>query len=103
MAVCFFLMIRRPPRSTRTDTSFPTRRSSDLPGGTWAQVNKLVKLTKTSRYAKMLGGEAESRERLVSLAKDMDTLKLFLRGWAIANGQVVNEQDRKSTRLNSSH
>src|SRR3546814_5445409 len=34
----FFLMIRRPPRSTRTDHSFPTRRSSDLrrarqPGG----------------------------------------------------------------------
>src|SRR3546814_6558067 len=28
--VFFFLMIRRPPRSTRTDTSFPTRRSSDL-------------------------------------------------------------------------
>src|SRR3546814_20766535 len=23
-------MIRRPPRTTRTDTSFPTRRSSDL-------------------------------------------------------------------------
>src|SRR3546814_3668799 len=28
----FFLMIRLPPRSTRTDTLFPTRRSSDLPG-----------------------------------------------------------------------
>src|SRR3546814_19430117 len=27
----FFLMIRRPPRSTRTTHSFPTRRSSDLP------------------------------------------------------------------------
>src|SRR3546814_15962295 len=26
----FFLMIRRPPRSTRTTHSFPTRRSSDL-------------------------------------------------------------------------
>src|SRR3546814_20532552 len=26
----FFLSIRRPPRSTRTDTLFPTRRSSDL-------------------------------------------------------------------------
>src|SRR3546814_6631373 len=25
-------MIRRPPRSTRTDTLFPTRRSSDLKG-----------------------------------------------------------------------
>src|SRR3546814_3791180 len=30
MSLVFFLMIRRPPRSTRTDTSFPTRRSSDL-------------------------------------------------------------------------
>src|SRR3546814_7135933 len=30
-------MIRRPPRSTRTDTLFPTRRSSDLVGMTgWA-------------------------------------------------------------------
>src|SRR3546814_10726302 len=27
----FFLMIRRPPRSTRTDTLFPYTRSSDLP------------------------------------------------------------------------
>src|SRR3546814_20241982 len=26
----FFVMIRRPPRSTRTDTLVPTRRSSDL-------------------------------------------------------------------------
>src|SRR3546814_2102859 len=30
MFIFFFLMIRRPPRSTRTDTLFPTRRSSDL-------------------------------------------------------------------------
>src|SRR3546814_20656884 len=30
MLFFFFLMIRRPPRSTRTDNSFPTRRSSDL-------------------------------------------------------------------------
>src|SRR3546814_2520442 len=30
LCVFFFLLIRRPPRSTRTDTSFPTRRSSDL-------------------------------------------------------------------------
>src|SRR3546814_4081371 len=28
--VVFFLMLRRPPRSTRTDTLFPYRRSSDL-------------------------------------------------------------------------
>src|SRR3546814_18063567 len=30
--IIFFLMIRRPPRSTRTDTLFPYRRSSDLAG-----------------------------------------------------------------------
>src|SRR3546814_20696034 len=29
----FFLMIRRPPRSTRTDTLFPYTRSSDLHAG----------------------------------------------------------------------
>src|SRR3546814_1138641 len=33
----FFLMIRRPPRSTRTDTSFPTRRSSDLVAYSWGE------------------------------------------------------------------
>src|SRR3546814_14728067 len=30
VCVIFFLMIRRPLRSTRPDTLFPTRRSSDL-------------------------------------------------------------------------
>src|SRR3546814_5943116 len=30
LIIFFFLSIRRPPRSTRTDTLFPTRRSSDL-------------------------------------------------------------------------
>src|SRR3546814_6527280 len=30
LVLFFCLMIRRPPRSTRTDTLFPTRRSSDL-------------------------------------------------------------------------
>lgn len=66
-------------------------RLPNRPSSSRAQVNKLVKLTKTSRYAKMLGGEAASHERFVSLVKDQDTLKLFLRGWAIANGQSVNE------------
>src|SRR3546814_4481537 len=34
MCCFFFLMIRRPPRSTRTDTLFPYTTSSDLPPGT---------------------------------------------------------------------
>ncbi len=61
------------------------------PDGTRAQVNKLLKMTKRSRYSKMLGGDVENRQRIVSLIKDPDTLKLFLRGWAIAKGKAVNE------------
>jgi hypothetical protein len=61
------------------------------PGATRPQITKLLKLTKPSRYAKMLGGEAASAERIISLAKDQETLKLFLRGWAVANGQTANE------------
>src|SRR3546814_20079342 len=42
---CFFLMIRRPPRSTLTDTLFPTRRSSDLhaffDGFPWPQIRRI--------------------------------------------------------------
>src|SRR3546814_17149488 len=35
-------MIRRPPRSTRTDTLFPTRRSSDLPEFADRKTEKLI-------------------------------------------------------------
>src|SRR3546814_20241745 len=50
----FFLMIRRPPRSTRTDTLFPTRRSSDLKGaelpiGNRGSVNPEIVHAYTSR------------------------------------------------------
>lgn len=69
--------------------------------GTRAQVSGLVNLTKRSRYHKILGGEAGSRARLVALAKDQDTLKLFLRGWAIANGQSVNEAALKYAKINT--
>lgn len=69
------------------------------PDGTRAQVNKLVKMTKRSRYAKILGGAFESQQRLVSLVKDQDTLKLFLRGWAIENGQAVNERSLHHARI----
>src|SRR3546814_2550376 len=34
-------MIRRPPRSTRTDTLFPTRRSSDLLAKPWIMSSSL--------------------------------------------------------------
>src|SRR3546814_19947191 len=43
----FFLMIRRPPRSTRTDTLFPTRRSSDL----FRRSGRRLELTDAGRTA----------------------------------------------------
>src|SRR3546814_10394886 len=41
-------MVRRPPRSTRTDTRFPSRRSSDLVDGMWGT-------STTRRLQKVLG------------------------------------------------
>src|SRR3546814_17482601 len=52
----FFLMIRRPPRSTRTDTLFPTRRSSDL-------------LHILDRRADVFGGDIEAAERFHGAAE----------------------------------
>src|SRR3546814_12981915 len=49
-------MIRRPPRSTRTAHSFPTRRSSDLN----AREAHGRKLAETSSQARLLQGLAET-------------------------------------------
>src|SRR3546814_3465642 len=43
-------MIRRPPRSTRTDTLFPTRRSSDLRAGYAYDLEKAKLLLAESSY-----------------------------------------------------
>src|SRR3546814_1577106 len=51
----FFLMIRRPPRSTRTDTLFPTRRSSDLV----MEMELLVLDRRAGRLALALGDVGE--------------------------------------------
>lgn len=71
------------------------------PSGTWGQVNRLVKLAKRSRYAKILGGSAQSRERLFSLIRDPDTLKLFVRGWAAASGQILNEAAMQQAKIST--
>src|SRR3546814_8195158 len=40
--MCFFLMIRRPPRSTRTDTLFPYTTLFRSPGGTAAYPSSVL-------------------------------------------------------------
>lgn len=59
--------------------------------GTRADVKRMVSLAKVSEYRKILGGESENNQRTLSLFRDQETLKLFVRGWARANGHAVND------------
>src|SRR3546814_12950842 len=74
----FFLMKRRPPRSTRMTHSFPTRRSSDLRGIE-------------------AGAEIEGLE-ILAACRDAQFLQILS-----GVGEEFRGRDRKSTRLNSSH
>src|SRR3546814_10936189 len=77
----FFLMIRRPPRSTRTDTLFPyTTLFRSVPG---------LQLLQQGQYPHARMGHFQS------------CLAQFLR-FHVGSGSLVG-LDRKSTRLNSSH
>src|SRR3546814_14980669 len=94
----FFLMIRRPPRSTRTDTLFPytTLFRSELlahaidvgrgPGGRMD----------VPRDGRVLGRQAEA----VEAHREHDVLAVHPMH---AGHDVWAGGDRKSTRLNSSH
>src|SRR3546814_12349730 len=80
--VVFFLMIRRPPRSTRTDTLFP--------------------------YTTLFRSEPGAVEIAVQLAVDArQQVEAELGGHAVSvvigGIEQLGALDRKSTRLNSSH
>src|SRR3546814_19810622 len=75
--VFFFLMIRRPPRSTRTDTLFPY----------------------TTLFRSSLRSPSEGRDHVEEPAKPALLARLLERALAA----VFDAGDRKSTRLNSSH
>src|SRR3546814_14521033 len=83
LIVCFFfLMIRRPPRSTRTDTLFP--------------------YTTLFRFPMVV--EAEIRKTYRIKAKESPGIPAGY-GRYLVTAEVVRNAgiDRKSTRLNSSH
>src|SRR3546814_15695173 len=85
--VVFFLMIRRPPRSTRTDTHFPytTLFRSDL----------------VERHHDDRGAIGHALARVFE-----EGLLAFLHADRIDDrlaGDALQSRDRKSTRLNSSH
>src|SRR2546429_4888013 len=87
MSLFFFLMIRRPPRSTLFPytTLFRSRFGSDDPKGAFF----LVKLLEDARWPGMRHFDSHAYR-----TEDADGV------WAFAAGSM---RDRKSTRLNSSH
>src|SRR3546814_13714474 len=91
----FFLIIRRPPRSTRTDTLFPdTTLFRSIVQAPFAEaVDGLQQLFEQLRPL-VLPGQLRRRGGV------QQRLDLADRNAAIEPGEDV---DRKSTRLNSSH
>src|SRR3546814_13934904 len=108
LCIFFFLMIRRPPRSTRTDTLFPHTtlfRSSaaelcDHPEGIFPQhtLDRLFLPAARQKPARDVRHVANIVEPL-QIGSDIEPMLLPEADQGV--GRL--EQDRKSTRLNSSH
>src|SRR3546814_18888291 len=78
--VFVFLNIRPPPRSTRTDTLFPSRRSSDLPGLVEQRFEQAVEMTP----------HREPRAARVAIAQRRDHVGMF----GLARGAVLAADER---------
>src|SRR3546814_20716249 len=83
----FFLMIRRPPRSTRTDTLFP--------------YTTLFRSRLAARYPEQLEVRRLVREWEVHNRRELQ-LEANV-GFNEGDAPQIGDRDRKSTRLNSSH
>src|SRR3546814_12395233 len=100
-------MIRRPPRSTRTDTLFPytTLFRSSEPAFADVRALSMAWSESTLAYLHQLSCE-DPLTGLASLAHIRSRLSELYRGARAADethALVVLDLDRKSTRLNSSH
>src|SRR3546814_17463121 len=95
----FFLMIRRPPRSTRTDTLFPYttlfRSNGSMAGPNMHAGGLLASSQTVSSWVSDLGSGLHWATGTADPA-----LSLFV---PLRVGDPLPESDRKSTRLNSSH
>src|SRR3546814_3331058 len=104
-------MIRRPPRSTRTDTLLPTRRSSDLLNAESKVVIERLAGRWIAEAAELKGmrkGEVEHLKGFLSRQNDTARmsyarLPVIVPRQCVIFGTTNSERDRKSTRLNSSH
>src|SRR3546814_5722583 len=115
-------MIRRPPRSTRTDTLFPyTTLFRSLSRCQRFDLRRIDAAVLTGLFEKVCAAEGVEAEaealRLIARAADgsaRDGLSIPDQAMALATGPVtaghvrdmlglVDREDRKSTRLNPSH
>src|SRR3546814_11156980 len=99
----FFLMIRRPPRSTRTDPLFPytTLFRSWRNGGRGVTIR--YGITATNLGPLLVAATMKGICRL-SFDEDAEALRARFPHAAIEpGGEDFQDLDRKSTRLNSSH
>src|SRR3546814_14183546 len=98
-------MIRRPPRSTRTDTLFPY--PTLFRSGFTISVHILFPAFTIGLAAWLMVLEAlwlrGGRAVYLQLAKFWTKLFAVSFGMGVVSGIVLAYQDRKSTRLNSSH
>src|SRR3546814_12537009 len=98
----FFVMIRRPPRSTRTDTLFPYTTLCRSEAGDQqtllAQQHAINRIVHDQLHA--FGGSISAEHGLGTLKRDE-----ILRYKSDIEMQLMRtiKADRKSTRLNSSH
>src|SRR3546814_18635222 len=90
-SVFFFLMIRRPPRSTRTDTLFPY---TTLFRSRVSQSSRPIRLRQYDAFKEVSAAQQTAQTYLNEARAYAQQLS------AKAQGESA---DRKSTRLNSSH
>src|SRR3546814_13255075 len=102
-------MIRRPPRSTRTGTLFPTRRSSDLlrfNALEFTPLEEYMQLVNINQVGCFLGMKSVTRTMRKNGGGSIINASSVegLGGMPTLVGYSATKfADRKSTRLNSSH
>src|SRR3546814_8118208 len=104
-------MIRRPPRSTRTDTLFPhttlfrSRRTADVLAEAVPEIVRAFPWPKSMRWGRASQSTASMRwvRPLKSVIALLDGEEVNVAIDGVPAGSTTLGQDRKSTRLNSSH